>query len=381
MHFELSEEQVHLQEAARDFLNSRWSADHARRALDQPPVLVKDELWKEMADLGWVGIAAPHDVGGSESDVMTACVLAEESGRALLPGSLMSVIAAVTAIDIGGGDARATLLPEVIAGDRRIVCAIEEPGGSSGPDAVIAEATADSTTDWVLRGTKILVPDVEGADLLLVAARTPAGLGLVAVPSDAPGVTITPMRRLDAQSISEIEFDQVNVSASDLVGGAEQAESTLRRTYDVWTTLLTADLVGTAEAALELATAYAKERIQFDRPIGSFQAVSHPLADLLVDLEISRSLLYAACLALDEGQPDSAALVSAAKAFASDTAVATTEQVLHVHGGVGFTWELDVHLYLRRARAGAVTLGDADHHRDRVARMLERADEALEEQP
>ncbi len=380
MDFELSEEQVALQDATRDFISHRWDVEHTRRAIDQPPVVVPDELWTEMADLGWIGIAADEDVGGSGGDILTACVLAEESGRGLLPGVFISVLAAAIAVDRGGSEElRSELLPAVFAGERRIVCAVEEPGGSWGPDAVSMEAIAENGA-WVLRGTKILVPDADGAELFLVAARTPDGLGFVAVPAATPGVTVNPMRRLDAQSISEVVFDDVVVSPPALVGGPEQAESTLRATYDIWTTLLTADLLGSAEAALEMAATYATERIQFGRAIGSFQAVSHRLADLLADVEISRSLLYAACLSLDEDQPDAAALVSAAKAFVSDTAVDVAEAALHVHGGIGFTWELNVHLHLRRARAGAVTLGDADFHRDRVAHLLARVDADQEEQ-
>ncbi|MCZ7530175.1 MAG: acyl-CoA dehydrogenase [Acidimicrobiia bacterium] len=371
MDFELSEEQVVLREAVRDFLARRWDAAHMRRALDDPPALIPAELWKEMGSLGWIGIATAEDVGGSGSDVLTASVLAEESGRGLLPATLSSVIAAATAIDRGGDALRTSVLPALCAGDHRVVCAIEEPGGTWGPDAVTLEASAGAD-GWVLSGTKILVPDTEGADLCLVAARTPAALGFVTVPTDAPGVTVTPMRRLDAQSIAEVTFDGVVVPATALVGGPERAEKTLRATYDIWTVLGAADLLGVAETALEMTTAYAKERTQFGRPIGSFQAVSHRLADLLVDVEISRSLLYAACLALDEDQADASALVSAAKAFASDTAVRATEAAVHLHGGIGFTWDLDVHLYLRRARAGAASLGDPDFHRDRVARALGR---------
>ncbi len=374
MNFELSDEQVALAEATRHFLENRWSAGHMRAAIDQPPARIPDELWKEMAELGWIGIASAVELGGSGGDVLTACVLAEEFGRGLLPGAVSTVLAAAAAIERGGDDELGeVLLPGVFSGDQRVVCAIEEPVGTWGPDAVTAQVLDQGGT-WALSGTKILVPDVEGVDQFLVAARTSSTLGFVVVPADAPGITVTPMRRLDAQSIAEVVFDEVTVPPSALLGGLERAESTLRSTYDISTILCAADLLGAAEAALEMATAYAKERVQFDRPIGSFQAVSHRLADLLVEVEIGRSLLYAACLALDEAQPDASMLTSAAKAFIGESAIRATEGALHVHGGIGFTWELDIHLYLRRARAGAVTFGDADFHRGRVARLLARSD-------
>lgn len=370
MNFELSDEQLALRQATRDFLRKRWSSDQVRRAIDQPPILMPDELYKEMASLGWVGIAGAVERGGSGGDVLTACVLAEEFGRALLPGTISSVLAATTAVERAGSDELCeSLLPGVFAGEQRVVCAVEEATGTWGPDAMVSEVI-ESHGAWSLSGTKILVPDVEGVDRFLVAARTPLGLGLVMVPADAPGITITPMRRLDAQSISEVVFDDVAVTPKALLGGPDGAEEILRYSYEISTVLCAADLLGTAEAAFEMATVYAKERVQFDRPIGSFQAVSHRLADLLVDVEIGRSLLYAACLALDESQADRSMLTSAAKAFISDTAVSATEGALHVHGGIGFTWELDVHLYLRRARAGAVTFGDAGFHQNRLARLL-----------
>lgn len=375
MNFELSDEQVALGEATRDFLQKRWNTGHMRRAIEAPPALIPDELYKEMAALGWVGIASAVELGGSGGDVLTACVLAEEFGRGLLPGTISTVLAATAAVErAGSAELHESLLPGVFAGEQRIVCAVEEPVGTWGPDAVMAEVS-EADHSWSLSGTKILVPDVEGVDQFLVAARTPSNLGFVVVPADAPGITITPMRRLDAQSIAEVVFDDVALTPDALLGGPGQAEEILRSTYDISTVLCTADLLGTAEAALAMATEYAKERIQFDRPIGSFQAVSHRLADLLVEVEIGRSLLYAACLAIDEVQADSSILTSAAKAFISETAIRATEGALHVHGGIGFTWELDVHLYLRRARAGAVTFGDAGFHQNRVARLLAESDD------
>ena len=151
-----------------------------------------------------------------------------------------------------------------------------------------------------------------------------------------------------------------------MLGGAGHGAALLREVYDIWTVLVAADLLGSAEAALDLTRQYASERVQFGRPIGTFQAVSHRLADTLVDVEIGRSLLYGACLAIEEGRENAAPLVSAAKASLSDAAVRAAETALQIHGGVGFSWEYDVHLHLRRSRCNAALLGDADHHRDRI---------------
>lgn len=369
MDFELSPEQSALAESARGLLAARWSADIARTAIDLPPVALPDALWEQIAGLGWIGLAASEDVGGSGTGVMTACVVAIEAGRALLPTTLASVTAAAVALDRSSGAVRTALLPEILSGGSRAVCAVEEPGGSWGPDSVGAQATPTGD-GWSLSGTKILVPDTEGASTFLVAARTPQGLGLLAVPEESDGILLTPMRRLDAQSIAEVRFAQTPVGPESLLGGPEACELLLRQTYDVWTVLCAADMLGVAEAVLEATTRYAKERVQFDRPIGSFQAVAHRLADMLVDCEIARSLVYGACLAIDERRDNASTMVSAAKAWAGDIAVSAAERAVKLHGGIGFTWEIDLHLYLRRALASAASLGGSDYHRDRIAETL-----------
>jgi alkylation response protein AidB-like acyl-CoA dehydrogenase len=302
---------------------------------------------------------------------MTAAVLAQEAGRGVLPGPFESSLVAAIAIERSGDEALCgKLLPDLIAGKTRVTLAIEEPGGLYGPDAVAAEAKAGADR-WQLSGCKILVPDTKGAACLLVAARTPDGLGFVRIAADTEGVTINPMRRMDAQDCAEVVFENAKLEADELLGGAERGEAVLREVYEIWTVLMAADLLGSAEASLELTRQYAIERVQFGKPIGSFQAVSHRLANTLVDVEIGRSLLYGACLALDEKRDNAVALVSAAKAWLSDTAVSAAEAALQIHGGVGFTWEYDVHLHMRRSRCNAALLGDADYHRDRVATYMD----------
>jgi alkylation response protein AidB-like acyl-CoA dehydrogenase len=370
MDLKLSEEQEALQEMARDFLKERWPADRARELLDARPAVIDDELWREIVDMGWLGVTASEEAGGIGGDVMTAAVLCQEAGRGVLPGPFESSLFAAIAIERSRDkDLGSELLAELIGGERRLTVAIEEAGGLFGPDAVETRALG-VRGDWRLTGRKILVADGVEADSFFVAARTPDGLGLVRVPADADGVTINRMERMDAQSCAEVVFEDAKVEAGSMLGGADRGEALLREVYDIYTVLMAADLLGSAEASLELTRQYAVERVQFGRPIGSFQAVSHRLADTLVDLEIGRSLLFGACLALDEGRDNAAPLVSAAKAWLSDTAVAAAEAALQIHGGVGFTWEYDVHLHLRRARSNAASLGDADYHRDRVASWM-----------
>ena len=371
MDFNLSEEQEALQEMARDFLRERWPTDRSREGLDKRPAVIDDEVWQEIVEMGWLGVMAPEEAGGIGADVMTAAVLAQEAGRGVLPGPFQAALVAAIAIERSADEALCSkLLPDLIGGETRITLAIEEPGGLYGADAVAAEAQAGAD-GWRLSGCKILVPDTGGASFLLVAARTPDGLGLVRVATDAEGVAINPMRRMDAQDCAEVVFENARLEEDALLGGAERGEAVLREVYEIWTVLMAADLLGSAEASLELTRQYAIERVQFGKPIGSFQAVSHRLANNLVDVEIGRSLLYGACLALDEKRDNAVALVSAAKAWLSDTAVSAAEGAMQIHGGVGFTWEYDVHLHMRRSRCNAALLGDADYHRDRVATYMD----------
>ncbi len=370
MDFNLSEEQEALQEMAYDFLSERWPTERTRELLDARPALIDDGVWQEIVEMGWLGVAASEEAGGIGGDVMTAAVLCQEAGRGVLPGPFQSSLVAAIAIERSRDkDLSRGLLSQLIQGKTRVSVAIEEPGGLYGPAGVAAEAVR-AGQDWLLTGSKILVPDANEADVLLVAARTPDGLGLVHVPADAEGVTINRMDRMDAQSCAEVVFENAKTEAPALLGGTECGEALLHEIYDIWTVLMAADLLGSAEASLELTRQYASERVQFGKPIGSFQAVSHRLANILVDVEIGRSLLYGACLAVDEGHDNAAPLVSGAKAWLSDTAVEAAEAALQIHGGVGFTWEYDVHLHMRRSRCNAALLGDADHHRDRVATYM-----------
>jgi alkylation response protein AidB-like acyl-CoA dehydrogenase len=319
--------------------------------------------------MGWLGVNCDESLGGGNQDLLTAALLAGEAGRALLPSAFTSTLASAWAIEYSANETlRNDLLTSLISGKKHVTLAFEEDNGTWGPDAIELKATHDSAEDTLtLSGTKILVPDGCAADLFLVAARLEQGLGLIAVSAEALGVTVNPMRRLDGNDIAELHLDNVHVPASALLGTGEQSESLLYEVYNTFTVLLAADLLGSAELALEMTNEYAKERIQFGQPIGGFQAVSHRLADILVKVEIGRSLLYGACLALTEKRDDRYALVAAVKSWSNEAAIDATEAGVQLHGGIGYSWELDIHLHLRRARSNAATLGDSDFQRDRIA--------------
>ncbi len=369
MDFELNEEQVAMQDTARNFLADRWDPDTMRKAIDKPPASIPADLWNELAQMGWLGVNCSEHLGGGNLELLTAAILAEEAGRALLPSAFTSSLASAWAIEHSANDAlQNDVLVDIINGTKRATLALEENSGGWGPDTVELKAALDDSDDMLtLSGTKILVPDGSNADFFLVAAQFETGPGLVAVDACNPGLTVNPMRRLDGNDIIELQLDNVRVPCSARLGTGERASSLLYESYDIATVLTAADLLGCAESALEMTREYAKERVQFGQPIGSFQAVSHRLADILVDIEIGRSLLYGACLALMERRDDRRALVAAVKSWLNEAAIEATEAGVQLHGGIGYSWELDVHLYLRRARSNAATFGDSDFHREHIA--------------
>ena len=245
MDFSLSEEQIALQETAREFLRKHWPAERMRAALDAQPAVIDEEVWREIVEMGWLGVAASEDVGGIGGDVTTAAVLAQEAGRGILAGPFESSLVAAIALERSGDrDLCRDLLADLIAGATRVTLAIDEPGGGYGVDAVETTIAAHPE-GWRISGRKFLVPDAAGASVLLVAARSPDGLGLVPIDANSPGVTIVPMRRLDGQSCAEVVFEGATCSAASLLAGGE---AMLRAVYEIWTTLLAADLLGTAEA-------------------------------------------------------------------------------------------------------------------------------------
>ncbi|MBT4521691.1 MAG: acyl-CoA/acyl-ACP dehydrogenase [Halieaceae bacterium] len=369
MDFELSAEQVAMRDVARNMLGERWHPDKMREAIDKPPATIPTDLWAELSQMGWLGVNCDEILGGGGQDILTAAILVEEAGRALLPSTFSTNLASAWAIENSANQAhRDGLLTELVLGNKRVTLAIEENHGSWGPDTIELNATGNDRDDTLhLSGTKLLVPDGSTADLFLVAARHDENLCLVAVDADAQGVTVNAMKRLDGADIVELELNDVAVPASALLQWGGDGESLLREVYSVFTVLIAADLLGSAEVTLQMTSDYAKERVQFGQPIGSFQAVSHRLADILVQVEIGRSLLYGACLALTEQREERHALVAAAKSWLNETAIDATEAGVQLHGGIGYSWELDVHLHLRRARSNAATLGDSDFHRDQIA--------------
>jgi alkylation response protein AidB-like acyl-CoA dehydrogenase len=376
MDFGFSEEQELLRGQARDFLDRQCPTSVVRRlmALERG---YDDAMYRHMAELGWTGIPFPEEYGGLGLGLVDLTVVLEEMGRHVTPAPLQSSVglAGMTLLHAGSEAQRSSLLPAICEGSSVATVALVEASGRWDASGVQLPARRRGDA-WVLDGEKRVVPDAHVADWMIVAARTAPGDGegvtLFLVPRDAPGVSVSLVRSMDqTRRLCTVELSGVEVAADRVVGQEGQGWPVLRKALDRALVAISAELCGTAQRAMELSVEYAKVRQQFGRPIGSYQAVSHRCADMLVQVESAKSLTYYAAWAVDNDVPEAPLAAAMAKAYASDAARLVTGAAIQVHGGIGFTWEHDMHLYFKRAKWGETTLGDAVHHRERVAQALE----------
>jgi alkylation response protein AidB-like acyl-CoA dehydrogenase len=333
-------------------------------------------LWKKMAGLGWTSLGVPEEYGGAGS-FLDLIVVLEECGRALLPGPFFATMGlAVPALIEAGTEAqKKEALGAIADGKARATLALTEASGRWDAAGVTLSAKP-AGGGWRLDGVKLFVPDAEGAEYIVVAARTRGegeeGISLFLVKGRPKGLTVTQMQTLDmTRRWSEVRFEGVEVGADALMGAPDKAWPALKRTLEWATAALCAEMVGGAQKVLESSTEYAKTRHQFGKPIGIYQAVAHKLADMLVLSESGRSATYYAAWAVEADAPDRSLASSMAKAYVSDAYRKVAGDGIQVHGGIGFTWEHDMHLYFKRAKASEVTLGDATYHRELVAQSLD----------
>ncbi|MFN2427999.1 MAG: acyl-CoA dehydrogenase family protein [Candidatus Binatia bacterium] len=365
MEFGFNADQEQLKAGVRRFLDAECPLERVRTVMAS-----KDShdlgLWKKTADLGWPGLTIPEQFGGLGLAWEDLIVLAEETGRSLFPSPLLASAAAARAIHaLGSPEQAQRLLPDIAAGERIATLAVLEESDDLS-DAGVELVAAASGTSVALSGKKMFVPWGQAADLLLVAARENGGVSLFAVPADAAGVTVTPLRLVDPTSrAAEVTLDGVTVDGSARLGAPGAAWPELEKVLDASTVALAAEMVGAADAALRLATEYAKIRKQFGEAIGKFQGVKHRLAEILVDVESARSLVYYASWAVDN-MDDARAHVSMAKAYASIALDRAGEDGIQIHGAVGFTWECDAHLYYKRGRYCRSLGGTPEYHHERL---------------
>jgi alkylation response protein AidB-like acyl-CoA dehydrogenase len=373
--FAFSEEQEMLRRSTRDFLAKECGSKVVRKLMEQPDAY-DAALWKKMADLGWTSLGIPDQYGGAGS-FLDLIVVLEECGRALLPGPFFATMGlAVPALIEAGTEAqKKEALGAIAEGKARATLALTEPSGRWDATAITL-AAKPAAGGWQLDGVKQFVPDADGADYTVVAARTRGegeeGISLFLIKGRPKGMTVTQLQTLDmTRRWSEVRFEGVQLDANALMGAQHKGWAPLKRTLEWATAALCAEMVGGTQKVLEDSTEYAKTRHQFGKPIGIYQAVSHKLADMLVLSESGRSATYYAAWAVEADAPDRSLASSMAKAYVSDAYRKVAGDGIQVHGGIGFTWEHDMHLYFKRAKASEVTLGDATYHRELVAQSLD----------
>ena len=356
MEFGLSESQQLLKDNARKFFAGECPMEEVRRLMETETAY-DPGLWAKMVEQGYTGVLFSEELGGVGLGEVELILLMEEAGRALLPGPLFSTVAlAGVMIDqVGSPDEKKKYLGPICAGQARATVAVLE-----------ARASWDLTdlqivsSNGRLTGEKLFVPDAQVADFIVVVTRD----GVFVADQKAPGITIEPMSVMDlTRKMYSVRFSNTPV---ERLGGLTAVAQAL----DVAATALVAEMVGGMQRTLDITVEYAKMRKQFGKPIGTYQAVQHQCADMYLETESARSAAYYAAWALDEHTPDSAIAVSIAKMYASDAARMVGNRGIQVHGGMGFTWENDLHLYYKRAKASETALGDSTYHRERIARLV-----------
>jgi alkylation response protein AidB-like acyl-CoA dehydrogenase len=377
MDFAFTEEQQALRRTLRQFLSIRSSSGRVRAAMASETGYER-ETWERLGgELGLTALIVPEAYGGAGLGAVELSAVMEEMGRTLLCAPFFSTVALATnAILLAGGEAqKAELLPSIAEGTTTATLAFTEESGRWDARAIEAVATRDGG-DFVLHGTKTYVIDGHTADLIVVAARAPGsagaeGVSLFAVPAATAGVSRRALPTLDmTRKQAEIRLAGARVPASALLGEEGGAWPAIAETLDRAVVALAAEQVGGADRCLDMAVEYAKVRVQFGRPIGSFQAVKHKCADMLLRAESARSASYYAAWAAAAGAPERSTAAALAKVYCSEAYFFCAAENIQIHGGVGFTWEHDAHLYFKRARASGAMLGDAGHHRERVAQAL-----------
>ena len=376
MNFELDEEQVMLKTSARDFLQQECPKKLVRAMMEDEKGY-SPELWKKIADLGWLGLAFPEEYGGVGSSFLDLAVLLEECGRALLPGPFIStvVLAGRPIAACGDENQKQKFLPNIASGDMILTLAfIETSGGIEASDITVTATLSDDFFN--VNGTKLFVPYAHIADYFLCVTRTKNsqdkedGVTLLLVNAESPGIQIEPLKTMTGDKLCEVVFRNVTVPAKNVLGESDKGWPIMKRILAEGQVAESAWMTGGARWALETSIAYANMRIAFGRPIGSFQAIQHKLANVAVGVEGATAIMYYAAWAIMVNDPDVAMAASMAKSWCGETYKQATFDGIQIHGGIGYTWDHDMHLYLKRAKTSEVTFGDSDYHREMVARML-----------
>jgi len=366
MDFAFDGDQQLLKNAARNFLDDQCTPAVVR-GLWNDARGESETMWKDMAQLGWLGLALPESYGGSGLGAVETAIVLEEMGRAAYPGPYLPTMLTAQVIAAAGSAAQKDRwLPAIATGDARATIAFVDAELSWDPRAVATRADKVGS-GWRLAGTKQFVPWAHVADVIVVPARTPDGLTLFLIEPAAARLTPRPVMAIDLGTRwSSLDLASVSVGADAILGAPGRGERVLGDALRRAAVAAAAEMLGAARRCLDMAVGYAKVREQFGQPIGSFQAIRHKCADMLLEVENSHSAVYYAAWAQTAAADDAELAASVAKAYVGEAARRVCGDALQVHGGIGFTWEYDLHLYLKRAKALEPMYGDADWHREQI---------------
>jgi alkylation response protein AidB-like acyl-CoA dehydrogenase len=373
MDFSFTEEQEMLRKIARDFLATECPKDLVRK-------MVKDEkgytpeLWNKIAELGWTGLVIPEQYGGIGGSFLDVVALVEEMGRACLPGPFhSSLIGTLAIIGMGSQHQQEELLPKIASGELILTTAFSEPGTGYDLDNLQCQATLEGN-EYVINGTKLFVENAHAADLILCAARSrhdtkQEGIDLFLVDVKSPNVSCTPIDTISGDKQYQVIFKEVRIPESNRLGETHTGKDHIERLLEIATVLKCAEMLGGAQQVLDMTVTYVKERVQFDHPIGSLQAIQHHCANMMVDLEGMRYITYLAAWKANENLPFSKD-AAMAKAWASEAYKRISDVAHQCHGAIGFCEDHDLPLYSKRAKASEFAFGDAQYQRRFVAKEI-----------
>lgn len=374
MNFNLTEEQEMIRKMARDFLTQKCPKKVIKE-LETDKKGYSPALWQEMADLGWMGLVLPEKYGGGGMSFLDMAMLLEEIGRAALTGPFFAtvILGALTILDAGSDTQKQEYLPKISSGKAICTLAFNEEDGRYQPFSVQMKAVAGKN-GYTLSGTKLFVPDAHVADYIICAARTTAGKGedgitLFIVDAKSPGISYTVLHPISRDKQCKVVFNNVNVPAENILGSLNKGWSVIKKTLERAALAKCCETLGSMEMMQEMTVTYAKERVQFDKPIGTQQIIQHYCTDILTDTEGLRFVTYQAAWKMSQGLP-CAADISVAKTFANEASDRVITLAHEIHGAVAFTMDHDLHYYTMRSKGAAVLYGDSEFHKEIVAQEL-----------
>ena len=375
MDFSLSEEQEMLRKSARDFLADKCPKSYVKQ-METDEKGYSSLLWKEMAGLGWQGLALPEKYGGSGMKLLDLAILQEEMGRACLPGPFFStvILGAMTILDAGDDKQKSAYLPGIAVGNAIVTMALNEADGSYEAGSITVKAIADKN-DFVINGTKLFVPDAHIADYILCVARTSndtdkkKGITIFIVPAKNPGIKCTPLKTISGDKLCEVVFTNVKVGKDSVLGGVGKGWQIVEKVIERAAVSKCCDTVGVLQRVMEMTLDYAKERKQFDKPIGAFQVIQHYLADIDTDVDGMRFVAYQAAWRLSEGLPATRE-TAIAKSWLAESYERTITKSHQIFGAIGVTIDHDLHYYTTRGKVAQLSWGDADFWREPLAKAM-----------